>query len=135
MSPFEIGLLLIFVPIAYVVGYWHGSRIGAAQSIRALVKIQYFKAPSRSSRLNKHLAAFNQASEGERISQQTVLNSEEAQIINLFLAGYNASGIVSSLYGMDITSGRTYMKRMSDVQTVIRADLARYRSNSTEIED
>ncbi len=128
MSPVELILLLIFTVIAYLIGYWHGSRIGAMQGVRALVQMQHRTAIT----IGATTRLSSSTSQGQVPLEQATLTPHEAQIIDLFLEGKNASGIVAILYGYTLEAGQPYMDKMSEVQAVIRTALSRlYRDVSS----
>jgi hypothetical protein len=49
---------------------------------------------------------------------------EAARIVGMFLAGHDAGAIVAQVYGLSSRGGQPYMKRLSEVQAAIRAELA-----------
>lgn len=127
----EIALVLVLLLIIYATGYWHGSRIGAAQYLRALAGMQHLATPRGAYRLSaRRPVRAPELVETANTTSVGLITKEEAQIITLFLSGTNASGVVATVYGLDISAGQIYWDRMAYVQAVIRADLAHYRSEA-----
>jgi hypothetical protein len=144
MLPSDIGqfewlLVLVTVLLVYVLGYWHGSRIGALQSIRSLMSMQHRTShPLVSQVVPRRLPSRTRTRQvGDDAKQESMMTLEEARIIELFVSGTNASGIVATLYGIDMTAGKLYMDKMAHVQSVIRNDLQYYHGEAGDkrIED
>jgi hypothetical protein len=128
VAQFEWLLMLVAILIVYVLGYWHGSRIGALQSIRSLMSMQHRTShPLVSQVVPRRLPARTRTRQvGDDNEQESMMTLEEARIIELFVSGTNASGIIATLYGIDMTAGKLYMDKMAHVQSVIRNDLQYY---------
>jgi hypothetical protein len=139
IAQFEWLLMLIALLVVYVLGYWHGSRIGALQSIRSLMGMQHRTShPLVSQVVPRRLPSRTRSREvGNSSDQDSMMTLEEARIIELFVSGTNASGIVATLYGIDMTAGKLYMDKMAYVQGVIRSDLQYYHgeTGTRDIED
>jgi hypothetical protein len=49
---------------------------------------------------------------------------EAARVVSLFLAGKDAGAIVQEIYSLSSKAGTPYMRKLAEVQAVLRAELA-----------